>query len=94
MTKLAQQLIQKERETRSGYLDLGRCGLTEMPDLSDLDWLETLILSNEWWEWEQEEWIQSQNIVGAYNWLNTPIADDLLCRNPPPQTYKTHNKYL
>ena len=75
MTELAQQLIQKERETRSGYLDLGRCGLREMPDLSDLDWLETLILSNEWWDWEQGESIHSQNTARSNN-LNTPCLDN------------------
>ena len=48
MTELAQQLIEKEKRERTGYLDLGNCGLTEMPDLSELEWLETLILSNEW----------------------------------------------
>ena len=75
MTELAQQLIQQERETRSGYLDLGKCGLTEMPDLSDMDWLETLILSNEWWDWEKRVWIHSQN-KGGSNRLTTPRADD------------------
>ncbi|MEO0875191.1 MAG: hypothetical protein AAFY48_11350 [Bacteroidota bacterium] len=44
MTELAQELIEKEKRERTGYLDLGRCGLTEMPDLSELEWLETLIL--------------------------------------------------
>jgi internalin A len=75
MTELAKQLIENERETRSGYLDLGRCGLREMPDLSDLDWLETLILSNEWWDREQQEWISSQN-TGDRNHLTTPITDN------------------
>jgi hypothetical protein len=50
MTTNAKQLIERERQTHSGYLDLGRCDLTEMPDLSDLDWLEILILSNKWGE--------------------------------------------
>ncbi|MEY3241880.1 MAG: hypothetical protein RIR11_3319 [Bacteroidota bacterium] len=74
MTELAQQLIQKERETRSGYLDLGRCGLREMPDLSDMDWLETLILSNNWWDVEQKWWIESQN-TGGYNYITPPSKD-------------------
>ena len=75
MTELAQQLIEKERETRSGYLDLGKCGLRKMPDLSDMDWLETLILSNEWWDWEQRTWGYSPN-TGDRNNLTTPIADN------------------
>lgn len=62
MSKLAQELIEKEKEERTGYLDLGRCGLTEVPDLSELEWLETLILSNRWWDWEKKEWENSGNI--------------------------------
>ncbi len=61
MSELAQQLIEQEKKQRSGYLDLGNCGLTEMPDLSGLDWLETLVLSSEWWDWEKREQISSQN---------------------------------
>jgi Leucine-rich repeat (LRR) protein/GTPase SAR1 family protein len=75
MTELAQKLIEKEREIRSGYLDLGRCGLREMPDLSNLDWLETLILSNEWWDWEQEGFVQSPN-KGGLNLLSSPRAEN------------------
>jgi hypothetical protein len=36
MTELAQQLIEREKRDRTGYLDLGNCALTELPDL---DWL-------------------------------------------------------
>ncbi len=53
MTELAQQLIEREKLARTGYLDLGRCGLTELPDLSSLQWLRTLVISNDWWDWEQ-----------------------------------------
>jgi internalin A len=70
----AQQLIERERQTRSGYLDLGRCGLRKMPDLSDLDWLETLILSNEWRDKEQQERVNSQN-TGDPNDLTAPRAE-------------------
>jgi internalin A len=44
MSLLAQQLIEREKELRTGYLDLGNCGLTELPDLSELEWLETLVV--------------------------------------------------
>jgi hypothetical protein len=45
MFELAQKLIaeNKARHARgedASYLDLGRCGLTELPDLSDMEWLE------------------------------------------------------
>lgn len=39
MNLLAQQLIEREEVLRTGYLDLGCCGLTELPDLSELEWL-------------------------------------------------------
>ncbi|MEK7257070.1 MAG: COR domain-containing protein, partial [Bacteroidota bacterium] len=65
----ANELIELEKEQRTGYLDIGRCGLTELPDLSDLHWLETLIVSNRWWDWEQRKWVGSQNSM-APNQLN------------------------
>lgn len=52
MTEIAQQLIEHEKQARTGYLDLGHCGLTALPDLSSLHWLHTLIVSDEWWNWE------------------------------------------
>ncbi|HRF38798.1 MAG TPA: hypothetical protein PK198_08415, partial [Saprospiraceae bacterium] len=61
MSELAQQLIEREKELRTGYLDLGNCGLTELPDLSELEWLETLVVSNGWVDEENGEWVKSQN---------------------------------
>ena len=63
-------LIAEAKRTRATTLDLGNCGLTELPDLSGLPWLEELILSN-WWEeydLEKDEWTdqKSQNI-GVFN---------------------------
>jgi hypothetical protein len=46
MSELARQLIEREKRERTGYLNLGNCGLTKLPDLSDLEGLETLILSD------------------------------------------------
>jgi internalin A len=41
------EIIWQAKETRATRLDLGNCGLTELPDaLFELTWLETLILSN------------------------------------------------
>ena len=59
MSDLAQHLIQKEKKERTGTLDLGNYGLTELPDLSELHWLETLIVSNSWWDWETGEQVYS-----------------------------------
>lgn len=75
MTALAQQIIEREKQERSGYLDLGRCGLTEMPDLSALDWLQTLVISNDWWDFEQRKWVKSVNTGGFNRLISTPPAD-------------------
>ena len=48
MSELALKLIQEAKDKRLTRLDLGNCGLTELPDeLFELVWLEELILSNE-----------------------------------------------
>jgi internalin A len=48
MSELALKLIREAKEKRLTRLDLGNCGLTELPDeLFELTWLEELILSNE-----------------------------------------------
>ena len=54
MSERAQQLIAENKAKHArgedaSYLDLGKCGFTEWPDLSGMDWLETLILSTECW---------------------------------------------
>lgn len=47
-------LIAEAKRTRATTLDLGNCGLTELPDLSGLPWLEELILSSRWGEFDLE----------------------------------------
>ena len=62
MSDLARKLIQKEKQIRSGILDLGNCGLTTLPDaLFDCTWLETLYLCNSYWDDEKQAWIHSPN---------------------------------
>jgi len=66
MSELAQQLIAENKAKHARgedatYLDIGKCGLSTLPDLSDLVWLETLIVSNRWWDRKQQKWIESQN---------------------------------
>lgn len=64
MSELALRLIRKAKEKRLTSLDLGNCGLTELPDeLFELTWLETLILSNEHWFWNDERKLWSQQKV-------------------------------
>jgi len=64
MSRLAKQLIEKEKRERTGKLDLGRCGLTDLndiPELFELEWLEELNFFNQWWDYEKREWVDSQN---------------------------------
>ena len=76
MTSLAQQLIEKNLKTKNPTLDLGNCGLKgtepELELLAQCEHLETLIFSNEWWEYDEKEKKQlkkeSQNI-GRQNTL-------------------------
>ncbi len=48
MSELALQLIAENKRTRDTFLDLGNCGLTEIPaEVGELVWLESLLLGNE-----------------------------------------------
>jgi internalin A len=48
MSTLARRLIAENKRTKATRLDLGNCGLTELPpELSDCTWLEELILSKD-----------------------------------------------
>jgi hypothetical protein len=54
MSKLALQLIRENRQKHAlgedaGFLDLGNCGLTGVPEeIGELVWLETLSFSSDW----------------------------------------------
>ena len=66
MSDLALQLIAENKRTKDTTLDLGNCGLSEVPvEALDCDWLETLILSERWSEYDgkKNKWDnkQSQN---------------------------------
>ena len=55
MSELALKLIREARETKAKKLDLGNCGLTELPDkLFELVWLEELYLCKEGWSYNFE----------------------------------------
>lgn len=55
MSELALQLIMDAKEKRLTRLDLGRCGLRQIPsELFELVWLEELILSNEWIDYDYQ----------------------------------------
>ncbi|MEM6966060.1 MAG: leucine-rich repeat domain-containing protein, partial [Bacteroidota bacterium] len=77
MPELALPLIAKEKEARTGRLDLGRCGLTKLPEaLFELEWLEELSVCNRYWDHEQREYVNTKNI-GAYNLLRGNLPEQL-----------------
>ncbi len=56
MSEIALKLIREAKENRATRLDLGNCGLTELPEaLFELTWLEELILSSSWNEYSFEK---------------------------------------
>lgn len=78
MSKIALKLIAENKAARvrgeaATYLDLGNCGLTQVPEeIGELVWLEELVLSNEWdeYDFEKKEWITKQSkILGKKNRL-------------------------
>jgi internalin A len=49
MSELALKLIAENKKTKAKSLDLGNCGLTEVPEeVGELVWLEELILTDSW----------------------------------------------
>jgi len=70
MSQLALELIAEEKKQKTGKIDLGNCGLTELPqELFDCVWLEELIVSNGYWDIKDSEWVKSTN-TGLPNKLN------------------------
>ncbi len=65
--KNALKRIKEAKDTRATRLDLGNCGLTELPEeLFELTWLEELMLSNEGkiydFNKKEETWFFSDNL--------------------------------
>ncbi|MFN0035091.1 MAG: COR domain-containing protein [Saprospiraceae bacterium] len=71
MSELALRLIRENIEAHkrgedATTLDLGNCGMTEVPkEMGECVWVETLLLSSGWWEYDPEkkkgEWKNTQN---------------------------------
>ncbi len=55
MSELALRLIAENKKTKDKTLDLGNCGLSELPaEAHECRWVEELILSSEWSEYDLE----------------------------------------
>ncbi|MCU0391469.1 MAG: leucine-rich repeat domain-containing protein [Thermoflexibacter sp.] len=62
MSELAKQLITKNKRTQAKSLDLGNCGLTELPpELLDCTWVENLNLGGYYYDEEKQDWERSKN---------------------------------
>ncbi len=70
MFSTLREVLDHNRQTQNPYLDLGKLGLIgnepELDELKTFEWVETLVFSNVWWEFDEKknEWVkrQSQNI--------------------------------
>jgi len=70
MSELALQLIEKEKKEKTGKLDLGNCGLTEIPEeVFELTWLEELSFSERYMDVELNRKVLTENIYSK-NSLN------------------------
>ncbi|MEM6964020.1 MAG: leucine-rich repeat domain-containing protein, partial [Bacteroidota bacterium] len=73
MSELALQLIAKEKEEKTGILDLGKCGLTELPEeLFELTWLTELNVCNVYYDFILKERVESKNNGTENNLLIIP----------------------
>ncbi|MBA3673339.1 MAG: leucine-rich repeat domain-containing protein [Chitinophagaceae bacterium] len=62
-------LVKENLKSQNKYLDIGRCNLTSLFEIKELfknTHLETLIISNEWGEYEKGQWVRkvSTNRIG------------------------------
>ena len=84
MSQLALQRIREAKENRLTRLDIGNCGLTEIPDeVFELVWLEELIVSNDWWEYSFEKMEQV-----SFNSQNKGEANNLKSISPKMRLLK------
>ncbi|MCX7111533.1 MAG: TIR domain-containing protein [Proteobacteria bacterium] len=75
MSELALRLIEENKKTRATFLDLGNCGLTEVPEeIGELVWLEELSFTRERTDWYNRAWIstKTQNTGSANNIATIP----------------------
>lgn len=88
---IAENKAKYARGEDASYLDLGNCSLRELPDISGMDWVETLILSDWWDEFDVKkgDWvkIRSKNSGGANRfekiqstYPNLPLLKKLIAR--------------
>lgn len=73
MSELALRLIAKNKKTRAPFLDLGNCGLTEVPEaIEELVWLEDLSFAKDHWDGGEKQ--ESKNTGPANNIAHFPAT--------------------
>ncbi len=94
MSKLALKLIAENKRTRSPFLDLGNCGLTEVPiEIGELVWLEELSFAHERWSFNgnifenkisqnPEQSNQIKQLVSTHFSMNELVNNKLDKSNP------------
>jgi internalin A len=75
MSDLARTLIRRNKVTRETSLDLGNCGLQEIPEeIAELEWLESLSLVESWHEWDGRKLVpRSSRNTGQRNRILTGV---------------------
>ncbi|MBC7774608.1 MAG: leucine-rich repeat domain-containing protein, partial [Phycisphaerae bacterium] len=82
MSDLALQRIAENKKTKKPFLDLGNCGLTEVPtDILNLDWVEKLYFGN-------------QIIINKSQWDRSSGVIDYHKENYPPNTIAIFPDFL
>ena len=75
MSELALRLIEENKKTRAKFLDLGNCGLTEVPvEIGELVWLEGLSFSTEYLEEDKDKQTQNSEFENNIKWLVLPSS--------------------
>lgn len=79
MSELALKLIAENKKPRSLFLDLGNCGLTEVPqEIGDLEWLEGLLFASVWTGFDNKTFLTKNH--GPQNNI-VRLAPTILCKH-------------
>ncbi|MGH1386616.1 hypothetical protein, partial [Kordia sp.] len=79
----AKKLIKECLESQTTYLDLGNCGITnlgDIPELFECTHIETLILSNKWYDTTKKKMVYSKN-QGQLNTISYITKDIVTLKN-------------
>jgi internalin A len=106
MLELALNLITENKKTHSPFLDLGNCGLTEVPqEIAKLVWLEELSFASDWAYFDGKKWVakNTQNkgpinnitrLAPAALWKTNTSTDNSVKSSPFSGLRKLKKLYL